>query len=64
MSLFNDWKQVYPKAKGLIQAEGPRMPIAYELDDSLLVKDLDEVPRTPLEEGISRDCGNFRAAPQ
>ena len=52
-------EQVYPKAKGLIQAEGPRMPIAYELDDSLLVKDLDEVPRTPLEEGISRTVEIF-----
>ena len=28
------------------------MPIAYDLDDSALVRDLGEVPHTPLEQGI------------
>ena len=52
-------EQVYPKAKGLIQAKGPRLPIAYDVDDSLLVKELGEAPRTPLEEGISRTVEIF-----
>ena len=52
-------EQVYPKAKGLIQAKGPRLPIAYDLDDDSLVKELGEAPRTPLEEGISRTVEIF-----
>jgi nucleoside-diphosphate-sugar epimerase len=45
-------ERVLPRARNLVRAEGPRLPIAYNLDDSLLVKDLGDVPRTPLEEGI------------
>jgi len=41
-----------PAARGLIQAEGGQLPIAYDLDDSALVRDLGEVPHTPLEQGI------------
>ena len=41
-----------PAARGLIRAEGPQLPIAYDLDDSALVRDLGDVPRTPLDQGI------------
>lgn len=45
-------ERVSPRARGLIRAEGPRLPIAYDLDDSALVHDLGAVPRTPLDAGI------------
>src|SRR6266536_2015996 len=36
----------------LISAQGRALPIAYDLDDSALVRDLGDVPRTPLDQGI------------
>jgi len=45
-------ERVYPRAQGLIRAEGKQLPIAPDLDDSAVVRDLGEIPRTPLEEGI------------
>ena len=44
--------RLLPAAGKLVRAEGKQLPIAYDLDDSLLVRDLGDVPRTPLEEGI------------
>jgi nucleoside-diphosphate-sugar epimerase len=41
-----------PQARGRIRAAGPALPIAYDLDNSALVRDLGEVPNTPLAEGI------------
>lgn len=41
-----------PSARGLIRAEGGALPIAFNLDDSALVRDLKEIARTPLAEGI------------
>ncbi len=41
-----------PAARGLIRAEGRPLAIAYDLDDSALVRDLGDVPRTPLAQGI------------
>ncbi len=41
-----------PRAQGLIRAEGARLPLAYDLDDSAMVRDLGEVPRTRLAEGV------------
>ncbi len=41
-----------PAAKGRIRAEGNPLPIAFDFDDSALVKDLGEAPRTPLAHGI------------
>ena len=41
-----------PAAKGKIRAEGNPLPIAYDFDDSALIKDLGEAPRTPLSQGI------------
>jgi UDP-glucose 4-epimerase len=48
-----------PAARGLIRADGPQLPIAYDLNDSALVRDLGEVPRTPLEQGIRETGGIF-----
>src|SRR5437660_681548 len=41
-----------PHGRRIIRAEGKPLPIAYDLDDSALVRDLGEAPRTPLEQGI------------
>jgi len=43
---------VEPRARGLIRAEGKHVPIAADLDNSALRRDLGKVPATPLEEGI------------
>jgi nucleoside-diphosphate-sugar epimerase len=44
--------EVAPSSRGLIRAEGKALPIAADLDDSALVHDVGEVPRTPLAQGI------------
>ncbi len=49
---MEELERVVPGARALIRAEGPALPIAYDLDDSALVRDLGDVPRTPLGEGI------------
>lgn len=43
-----------PGARGLIRAEGGSLPMAYDLDDSALARDLGNVPRTPLAQGIRK----------
>ena len=48
-----------PAARGLIRAEGAQLPIAFDLDDSALVRELGEVPRTPLDQGIRQTRGIF-----
>ncbi len=51
--------RLLPQARGLVRAEGQPLPIAYDLDDSALVRDLGEVPRTPLEDGIRETADLF-----
>ncbi len=51
--------RVLPRSRELIHAEGCQLPIAYDLDDSALVHDLVDVPRTPLEEGIRETAEIF-----
>ncbi len=51
--------RLLPAAKELVRAEGKPLPIAYDLDDSALVRDLGDVPRTPLEEGIRETAKIF-----
>jgi nucleoside-diphosphate-sugar epimerase len=41
-----------PKSRNLVKAEGSKLHMAYDLGDSDLVRDLQHVPRTPLETGI------------
>ena len=43
---------VEPRARGLIRAEGKPLPIAADLDDSALRRDLGNVPTTTLEDAI------------
>lgn len=52
-------ERVYPRSRGLIGAEGRALPIAPDLDDAALVEDLGDVPRTPLEKGISETVRIF-----
>lgn len=51
--------RLLPKSKELIRAEGKPIPIAYDFDDSALVRDISEVPRTPLEDGIRETAEIF-----
>src|SRR5712692_2662450 len=53
-------ERLLPGARELVRAEGPPLPIAYDLDDSLLVRDLGDVPRTVLDEGIQQTASIFR----
>ena len=52
-------EEIYPRARGLIRAEGKQLPIAADLDDSALVRDLRFVPRTPLASGIRQTIEMF-----
>lgn len=52
-------EQVYLRARGLIRTEGKHLPIASDLDDSALVRDLGSVPRTPLDQGIRQTIEIF-----
>jgi nucleoside-diphosphate-sugar epimerase len=53
-------ERLLPGARDRIRAQGPPLPIAYNLDDSLLVRDLGEVPRTELEQGIRQTAEIFK----
>jgi nucleoside-diphosphate-sugar epimerase len=50
---------IVPRARDLLRAEGKALPIAYDLDDGALVRDLREVPRTPLDKGIQETAAIF-----
>jgi nucleoside-diphosphate-sugar epimerase len=52
-------ERILPQARGLIRAEGKPLPIAPDLDDSALQRDLGEIPRTPLQEGIRETAEIF-----
>ena len=51
--------RLLPRSRGLIRAEGMPIPIAFDFDDSALQRDIREVPRTPLEEGIRETAEIF-----
>lgn len=51
--------RMLPRSRDRIRAEGPQLPIAFDLDDSALVHDLGEAPRTPLEQGIAQTAEIF-----
>jgi UDP-glucose 4-epimerase len=44
--------RLLPKSRELVRADGKPLPIAYDYDDSALVRDFGSVPRTPLEDGV------------
>jgi nucleoside-diphosphate-sugar epimerase len=54
-------ERIVPGAGALVCAEGKSLPIAYDLDDSALVHDLGDVPRTSLEKGIRETLQLFQA---
>jgi nucleoside-diphosphate-sugar epimerase len=51
---------VEPAAARLITFGERQIPIAYDLDDSALQRDLGPMPHTPLREGIQRTLDHFR----
>ena len=51
---------VEPAARHLITYGEQQIPIAYDLDDSALQRDLGPMPRTPLIDGIRQTLGHFR----
>jgi len=50
---------IIPEARGIIQARGNKLPIAPDLDDSALRRDLGEDLHTPLEKGIRETADIF-----
>jgi UDP-glucose 4-epimerase len=52
--------QVEPAAASLITFGDRQIPIAYDLDDSALERDLGPMPRTPLVEGLRQTLEHFR----
>jgi UDP-glucose 4-epimerase len=52
-------ERVVPSSRGTITASGNALPIAANLDDSALRKDLGEVPATPLENGVRETAEIF-----
>ena len=49
-----------PDSRTLIRAEGNPMPIAYDFDDSALVRDIGSAPHTQLEAGMLETATIFR----
>jgi nucleoside-diphosphate-sugar epimerase len=51
---------VDPEAARLVTFGERQIPIAFDLDDATLQRDLGPMPRTPLREGIRQTLGHFR----
>ena len=51
--------RLLPESAKLVRAEGKPIPIAYNFDDSALHRDIGDLPRTPLEEGIRETAELF-----
>jgi len=51
---------VDPAAEGLITFGEKQIPIAFDLDDAALQRDLGPIPRTPLVEGVRQTLNSFR----
>ena len=56
--------RLLPQSRELIKAAGKHLPIAADLDDSALQRDLGVVPHTPLEEGIRETAEIFERLAQ
>ena len=52
--------RVEPSAAELITFGDKQIPIAYDLDDAALQRDLGPMPRTPLEEGLRQTIDHFK----
>ncbi|MFN3324290.1 MAG: NAD-dependent epimerase/dehydratase family protein [Bryobacteraceae bacterium] len=53
------FERIRPGASKLITFAGPQVPVAYQMDDSLLRSLVPDVPKTPLEEGIAETIEGF-----
>jgi nucleoside-diphosphate-sugar epimerase len=51
---------VEPSAAELVTHGDRQLPIAFDMDDSPLHRDIGGIPRTPLDEGIRRTTEHFR----
>jgi nucleoside-diphosphate-sugar epimerase len=51
--------RLLPESRDLIRAEGKPIPIAFDFDDAALHREIGEVPRTPLEDGIRETAEMF-----
>ena len=48
-----------PGSAGLIRVTGPKVPVAYRMDDAQLRAKVPGIPKTPLEEGIRKTLDHF-----
>ncbi|HIE51981.1 MAG TPA: NAD(P)-dependent oxidoreductase [Armatimonadetes bacterium] len=53
-------EEVVPEAKGLLSHGQGQIPMAYDLDDTPLQREVGDLPRTPLREGIRQTVEVFR----
>ncbi len=60
-TLHHAMVKVDPAAAKLITYGERQIPIAYNLDDAALQRDLGPMPLTPLEDGIRQTLDLFRA---
>ena len=51
--------KILPISRTLIKAEGNSLPVSYDFDDSALRRDLPDLHRTPLEDGIRETVAIF-----
>lgn len=51
--------RVRPGARKLISANGPQVPVAYQMDDSQLRAYVPDIPKTPLREGVEKTLALF-----
>jgi len=57
--LIDTLERLRPGARRLIGAEGPQVPVAYRMDGSQLRAQVQDIPRTPLEEGVRETLEMF-----
>jgi nucleoside-diphosphate-sugar epimerase len=57
--LVSTLDRLRPGAAGLITVAGPKVPVAYRMDDSQLRAKVPGIPKTPLEEGVRKTINHF-----
>jgi nucleoside-diphosphate-sugar epimerase len=57
--LVSTLDRLRPGAARLISVGGPKVPVAYRMDDSQLRAKVPGIPKTPLEEGIRKTLDHF-----
>jgi nucleoside-diphosphate-sugar epimerase len=61
LDLVSTLDRLRPGAAALIGVEGPKVPVACRMDDSLLRANIPGIPKTPLEEGIRKTLDHFES---